>query len=489
MPKMIRKVFLYRRGWCVIIFLSSVAIIFVLSLQFELNAIEVTQRRSGNDFLRGQGLTVTARLKHNRYSSMSKSEDQVYQFALNGEGEIGKGHRQLRRGSGCARTKQQERSRFRELSKGILVFSVWYDNRKTQPFIRILLLMYRNNSPPSLTCSFQIASKQTILTTEAVFYEHNENHHEQYGGFVASCIVPREVETMPCSIKVSIKSTNKAQIVRKNSLTFPVGSTDRLENTVGGKYGICVPPLHGDISVDRLVEFIELTRILGASHFTFYDLAINKEMRKALSQYETKGLVSVLEWNLPEYTRNKLHYFGQVVSILDCLYRSMRDKSFIAFHDLDEFIVPLQHDNINSLLNEIHKDYHCGHCFESVVFDPSKDSESPNVLSRYRLMTQRIFYRTSQMTPYWTKCIVDPRKIFEQGIHHISKPLEEFYQAEKVDWNIARVFHYRKCQDSRALMQLKCSAKFEVDKTMRRFGEKLTINFEIASNATNWRNS
>ena len=93
------------------------------------------------------------------------------------------------------------------------------------------------------------------------------------------------------------------------------------------------------------------------------------------------------------------------------------------------------------------------------------------------------------MTPYWTKCIVDPRKIFEQGIHHISKPLEEFYQAEKVDWNIARVFHYRKCQDSRALMQLKCSAKFEVDKTMRRFGEKLTINFEIASNATNWRNS
>ena len=488
MSKMIRKVFLYRRRWCVIIFLSSVAI-FVFSLQFELNTIELTQRNSGTDFLRGQGLTVTARLKPNRYSSMSKSKDQVYQFALNGEEKTVKGHRRLRRGRRCARAKQRETSRFRELSKGILIFSVWYDNRKTQPFIRILLLMYRNDPPPTLTCSFPIASKQAILTSEAVFYEHNENHHNRYGGFVASCIVPREVETMPCSIKVSIKSTNKAQIVRNKSLTFPVGSTDRLENTVSGKYGICIPPLHGDISVDRLVEFIELTMILGASHFTFYDLAINKEMRRALNQFETKGLVSVLEWNLPEYTHNKLHYFGQVVSILDCLYRSMRDKSFVAFNDLDEFIVPLQHDNINSMLKEIHKDYQCGHCFESVVFDPSKDLESTNVLLRDRLMTQRIFYRTSQVTPYWTKCIVDPRKIFEQGIHHISKPLEEFYQADKVDWNIARVFHYRKCQDSLALMQLKCSAKFEVDKTMRRFGEKLTINFEIASNAINKRNS
>ena len=453
----------------------------------QLNGNEVIQRSSSKDFLRGQGLTMTARLKQNRYSSMLKSNDQIHEFALKGKGETEKGHH--RRKPRCARAQQRETSTFRELSNGVLVFSVWYDNRKTQSFIRILLLMYTNGPPPSLICSFKIASKPTILTSDVVFYEHNENHHQQYGGFIASCTVPSELERMPCSINVSIKSTTEAKFVRNESLTFPVGSIDRLENTVGGKYGICVPPLHGDISVDRIVEFIELTRILGASHFTFYDLSINEEIRKALTQYETKGLVSVLEWNLPEYTSSKLHYFGQVVSIMDCLYRSMRDKSFVAFHDLDEFIVPLQHDNINSLLKDIHKEHHCGYCFQSVVFDPSKDFESTNALSRDRLITQRISYRTSQVTPYWTKCIVDPRKIFEQGIHHISKPLEEFYQAEKVDWNIARVFHYRKCEDSRALMQLRCSDKFEVDKTMQKFGKKLTINFQIASNAINKRNS
>ena len=483
MPRRICKChnFAVRRKRNFLIFISGLALV-ILALQSELGVFQAPEGKvllpaSSRDTKNLQMISSTVgRL---RFSLSPKgNHEKTSSVAVARKQEAS--DRQLRPSS-CVRP--QETSRFRELSNGVLVFSAWSDNRTTQHVIRILLLMYRNSPPPSLICSFQIASKQTIFTSEVVFYEHNENHHKQYGGFIASCIVPSELERMPCSINVSIKSTTKAQIVRNEALTLPVGSTDRLENTVGGKYGICVPPLHGDISVDRIVEFIELTRILGASHFTFYDLSINEEIRKALTQYETKGLVSVLEWNLPEYTSSELHYFGQVVSIMDCLYRSMRDKSFVAFHDLDEFIVPLQHDNINSLLKDIHKEHHCGYCFQSVVFDPSKDFESTNASSRDRLMTQRIFYRTSQVTPYWTKCIVDPRKIFEQGIHHISKPLEEFYQAEKVDWNIARVFHYRKCEDSRALMPLRCSGKFEVDKTMQKFQDQLVRNLEFVTNA------
>ena len=85
------------------------------------------------------------------------------------------------------------------------------------------------------------------------------------------------------------------------------------------------------------------------------------------------------------------------------------------------------------------------------------------------------------MTSYYTKCIVDPRRIFEQGIYHISKPIEEFYEADKVNWEVARVFHYRKCHDSRAVHQPRCSS-FIVDKTTQRFGENLMHNFELRMN-------
>ncbi|XP_068744844.1 beta-1,4-galactosyltransferase galt-1-like [Montipora capricornis] len=376
---------------------------------------------------------------------------------------------------------RHEKSRFRELSKGVLVFSVWFDHRKAQPFIRILLLLSRRNSLPLITCTFESASRQTIFKSGTVFYEHKQNHYKKYGGFIASCIVPRELERIPCSVNVSITLSTPGKNVR-NTLAFPVGPTDRIEDTNGTKYGICIPPVHGNVSVVKIIELIELTTILGASHFTFYDLAMTETVRNVLSHYENKGLVSVLEWNLPEYIGNNLHYHGQVLSIMDCLYRSMRDLRFVAFHDLDEFIVPLRHDNMNSLLREIHKDQHCGHCFESVVFDPSTNQESTKISP---LITQRIFYRTNQANPRWTKCVVDPQKIFEQGIHHISKSLDDYYDSDKVDWDIARVFHYRKCHDPRALTQLACPTGFQVDKTMQKFGSELMHNFRMALNATN----
>ena len=270
-------------------------------------------------------------------------------------------------------------------------------------------------------------------------------------------------------------------------MVFPVGSIDQLsggqESRIQKRYGICIPPVYGDVYVGKIIEFLELMQILGASHFTFYDLSISESVRNVLKYYEDLGLVSVFPWNLPSYIgKDDLHYFGQPLAIWDCLFRSMSHHDFVAFHDLDEFIVPLRHENITSLLEYIHEEQHCGHCFESVLFDTTTEEDSSH------LITQSVFHRTSQVTPYWTKCIVDPRRIFEQGIHHISKPIEEFYFADKVNWNLARIFHYRKCQDPNALFQPRCSA-FTVDKTMQRFGEKLSFNFKLRMNIITDRKS
>ena len=380
---------------------------------------------------------------------------------------------------------QETEPRFREIGKETLIYSVWYDDRKSQHFIRMLLLDSTINPLRSLSCHFKSVSKQGKFTTVASFYRHNENHNRRYGGFIASCTVPKELDSIPCFVNISITTTAERQ-KEINPVSFPVGLIDRqqsTEETNGGKYGICIPPVHGVISGDRLVEFLELSQILGASHFTFYDLEMTERVRKVLNYYQNKGLVSVLAWNLPSYIgKNDVHYFGQVVSIMDCLYRSMKHLHFVAFHDLDEFIVPLRHDNITVMMKEIHKEEHCGHCFQSVIFDPSRNHSKETS----PLMTQRVIERTNEATPLWTKCIVDPRRIFEQGIHHISKQNEEYFHPDKVDWNIARVFHYRNCRDSSAAMQPKCFG-LEVDKTMLKFGQELMRHFKIVINATTER--
>ena len=469
----------------------------ILLLCFEFYAIEAISGQAGDFVIQEsshQGgrmptsVTITESVE-GLFETTHKNGDEHRELPTNRDGEsindvlTSKLEATSRVNLPCDRPLETE-PRFREIGKGTVIYSVWFDDRKSQHFIRILLLGSTTDSLPLLSCHFESAAKQDKLTTVASFYQHNENHNRRFGGFIASCSVPKELDSIPCFVNISITPRTAEKQKEINSVAFPVGLIDRqqsTEKTNVGKYGICIPPVHGDISVERLVEFLELSQILGASHFTFYDLQMTESARNVVNYYQNKGLVSVLAWNLPSYIgKNDVHYFGQVLSIMDCLYRSMKHLDFVAFHDLDEFIVPLRHDNISAMMKDIHKEDHCGHCFQSILFDPSRNhSEEASPL-----LTQRVVQRTSQATPVWTKCIVDPRRIFEQGIHHISKQNEEYYHPDKVDWNIARVFHYRKCQDSRAEMQPKCS-EFEVDKTMLKFGQKLMHNFQIAINATN----
>ena len=373
--------------------------------------------------------------------------------------------------SSCRQT--HEESRFREIERGALVYSAWFDDRKAQSFIRILLLTSTRDPLPSLFCHFETcAPKQNGVYTSGVsFYQNSGNHFMKFGCFIASCLLPPELDCKPCFVNISTRPVFKVQNKTNDSVVLPVGFIDLKVSR--RHYGICIPPIHGEISVDQLIEFLELSQILGASHFTFYNLAVSERILKVLNYYEDKGLARVLPWNLPSYIgKYDIHYFGQTLSIMDCLFRSMSQLDFVAFNDLDEFIVPLQYENMITFLEKINEEEYCGHCLDSATFDPSVEDSSPLRL----LMTQHVFHRTKKPIPFWNKCVVDPRKIFEQGIHHIVMPIVDKYIANKVDWSIARVFHYRKCHDTQALMH--CSA-FEEDKFMQKFGAQLKRNFRI----------
>ena len=88
-------------------------------------------------------------------------------------------------------------------------------------------------------------------------------------------------------------------------MVFPVRSIGDEKGRIQKKYGICIPPVHGEISVGNIIEFLELTQILGASHFTFYDLSMSESVRNVLNYYQDLGLVSVFPWNLPLYIGKK----------------------------------------------------------------------------------------------------------------------------------------------------------------------------------------
>ena len=62
--------------------------------------------------------------------------------------------------------------------------------------------------------------------------------------------------------------------------------------------GVCVKQLHSEFSKTKeLIEFLELYKILGSSHFTFYNKSISQETNCILEKYLHEGTIEVLPWD------------------------------------------------------------------------------------------------------------------------------------------------------------------------------------------------
>lgn len=48
-----------------------------------------------------------------------------------------------------------------------------------------------------------------------------------------------------------------------------------------------------------------------------------------------------------------VHYFGQLTTLNECIYRSMERSRYVLLNDIDEIIMPYQHKDLMSLMNTL----------------------------------------------------------------------------------------------------------------------------------------
>lgn len=71
-----------------------------------------------------------------------------------------------------------------------------------------------------------------------------------------------------------------------------------IRNNPTHQLSVCVKPLHYSFNrVDQLIEFIEIHRLLGVTHFTFYNHTVGDNCDCVLRHYVDQGLVEVLPWS------------------------------------------------------------------------------------------------------------------------------------------------------------------------------------------------
>jgi hypothetical protein len=291
--------------------------------------------------------------------------------------------------------------------------------------------------PPTVFCHSRCDLGKT---EETEFHLVNGHKNRRHAAFIVSCSFPRGLGREPGFIDLSVEyDGKKTEIMR-----YPVISTEDVQDV--HNYTICVPPIYGEgPSLTNFVEFMEMNRILGATRFVFYDLELKPDVRNAIKLYQSQGVAILLPWNLLVYVRDfySIHYHGQMVAIHDCLYRNRGRSRWVGFHDLDEFIVPLAYPTIPLLLNEVIVNQSCGFCIQSTVFPLNGEMKVQG--TNNSLVTQRRFLRTKSTFTTREKCIVDPRKVFELGIHLIMTSTSQQYGKSSISPKKALVFHYRHC--------------------------------------------
>ena len=204
----------------------------------------------------------------------------------------------------------------------------------------------------------------------------------------------------------------------------------------------------------QLIEWIELNKILGVQYFTFYNYSTASNTEQVLSFYSKRGLVEVLPWNMPLSIKNpeEIHYFGQLAALNDCLHRNRHKTKYLAFLDIDEFIIPKQNDvyTWSKMLKRLPTVSSYG--FRNVFFrrnwNSLKSEQGYSKAARkYRLITLTKFRRDKFVFPMYSrsKLIVEPKKIETVGIHNVwgYKEGVEMSDTLPVDEGIGLLHHYR----------------------------------------------
>lgn len=248
--------------------------------------------------------------------------------------------------------------KFNTANSSFYLYGAYYDDRwrgGPLPMVRILAMIDRVSPPPAL-CQIWFDRISVPIISQATYiygwYNKWGNYHDGFlQPYIVTCKIPRikglPKDFYPTSVSLVENRCHKAT----NNLRI---LNDR--PPVKQQFAVCVKGLdflHEDLSV-RLVEWIELLRLLGANKIFLYELEIHPNISKVLQHYQQDGIVELTKITLPGnqpnlpgfrhlYLKNKLTNKRQneLIPYNDCLYRNLYRFEYIALLDIDEIIMPL----------------------------------------------------------------------------------------------------------------------------------------------------
>lgn len=318
--------------------------------------------------------------------------------------------------------------------------------------IRVISIIKRNSTQP-LYCLY-CNNGQDCEFTEAKI----EIHRDHFGfPFGASDVLCQGIHTQNVT-HVAILADKSSDV---NKLDFlPV--KNRVNHEIF-KYNftICISNLFGDYNnVLQFAQSMEMYKLLGVQRVVIYKTSCGSDLHRLLQHYEKEGILEIVPWPIDRFLnpssgwnvtlhKGDLHYYGQLVTLNECIYRQMYQSKYVLLNDIDEIIMPYKYANLALLMEALQKEHKDvtvflieNHIFPKTQFEESgkfrraewKNIPGINIMEHiYREPDRKNIYNP-------TKMIVNPRNMMQTSVH---SSLVHTGQVFLVPFSVCRIVHVR----------------------------------------------
>lgn len=358
------------------------------------------------------------------------------------------------------------------------LYSAYQDYRGRTAYVRVMGLA-PHRFKKKLICILEDVNGYQ-LSTEVVIRENNENWNLPWASHFFSCIMKENFKPDIVTLVREGEEANKESGWIKVIHTHPMDRNQReiLTRNLSG-LSVCVKPLHN--FHDRalwFMEFIEFYKILGASHFYLYNHSVGTHLEPILRHYVERRELTLLPWQLPVQTIKKIRNEGQFTALNDCTYRSMFNHKYTALVDVDEYLVPHQHDDLYSLLNQLDQKSIGSFVFQNSFFYlywenatiSGEGYDIPYLITQFKTRRLTKLHKHGIRSKY----IVKPDQIIEVGNHVVWEHISGS-KSFKIEPSYGSSHHYRICEFG----GFDCLKEpSQVDNTTHRWQHKLIQNIQ-----------
>lgn len=215
-------------------------------------------------------------------------------------------------------------------------------------------------------------------------------------------------------------------------------------------FTVCVKDMrfYHDIS-DRLIEWFELLKLLGAEKVDVYVAQVPKLVQRVLRYYSESGLVNMRA--APRQTADSLwqRRRDHLLAYNDCLYRNLKTSRYVVPLDVDEVIVPREEESWSSLLTRLYQienkapgaaSLAVSNAFFFDAFSEERiyqDERTPHTL--------RHLWRSSLVSPVpqYSKSFVSTSRALTVFNHYALSALAGAERARAVPVEMALLHHYK----------------------------------------------